>query len=172
MYYILFTKTSHTKIRHLMDHSSGIPVWTISVIPEGSEGEITLEETVRRIADVKLAHAPGEVYEYATINYDVLALIIEEVTGKKYEDYITGTVLNNAGMDESFFRISDSDRQRIFPGRKAGFFDTRQYNAPTYYGNTTAGCHRIDHLRFFIILSHFIYAIHFYDKRRRWDCKG
>ncbi len=41
MYYILFTKTSHTKIRHLMDHSSGIPVWTISVIPEGSEGEIT-----------------------------------------------------------------------------------------------------------------------------------
>ena len=50
-----------------MDHSSGIPVWTISVIPEGSEGEITLEETVRRIADVKLAHAPGEVYEYATI---------------------------------------------------------------------------------------------------------
>lgn len=66
-----------------MDHSSGIPVWTISVIPEGSEGEITLEETVRRIADVKLAHAPGEVYEYATINYDVLALIIEEVTGKK-----------------------------------------------------------------------------------------
>ena len=56
-------------------------------------------------------------------------------------------------MDESFFRISDSDRQRIFPGRKAGFFGTRQYNAPTYYGNTAAGCHRIDHLRFFMIIS-------------------
>ncbi len=126
-------------VRHLMDHSSGIPVWTISLIPEGSEGEITLEETVRKIADVKLAHAPGEVYEYATINYDVLALIIEEVTGKKYEDYITGTVLKNVGMDESFFRIADSDRQRIFPGHKVGFFRTWQYNAPTYYGNTAAG---------------------------------
>ena len=91
-----------------MDHSSGIPVWTISVIPEGSEGEITLEETVRRIADVKLAHAPGEVYEYATINYDVLALIIEEVTGKKYEDYITGTVLNNAGLFLEFQILTDS----------------------------------------------------------------
>ncbi|WP_026498880.1 serine hydrolase domain-containing protein [Butyrivibrio sp. WCD2001] len=126
-------------VRHLMDHSSGIPVWTISLIPEGSEGEITIEETVRKIADVKLAHAPGEVHEYATINYDVLALIIEKVTGQKYEDYITETVLKDVGMNESFFRITDSDRQRIFAGRKAGFFRTWKYDAPTYYGNTAAG---------------------------------
>ncbi|SFB89403.1 serine hydrolase domain-containing protein [Butyrivibrio sp. YAB3001] len=126
-------------VRHLMNHSSGIPVWTISLIPEGCEGEITLEETVRKIADVKLAHAPGEVHEYATINYDVLALIIENVTGQKYEDYITETVLKDVGMNESFFRTSDSDRQRIFTGRKAGFFGMWQYDAPTYYGNTAAG---------------------------------
>ncbi|WP_034452731.1 serine hydrolase domain-containing protein [Butyrivibrio sp. AE2032] len=126
-------------VRHLMNHSSGIPVWTISLIPEGSEGEITLEETVRKIADVRLAHAPGEAYEYATINYDVLALIIEKVTGQKYEDYITGTVLKDVGMNESFFRIADSDRQRIFPGHKSGFFGTWKYDAPTYYGNTAAG---------------------------------
>lgn len=126
-------------VRHLMNHSSGIPVWTISLIPEGGEGEITLEETVKKIAEVELAHAPGEVYEYATINYDVLALIIEIVTGQKYEDYITGTILKNVGMNESFFRIADSDRQRIFPGHKAGFLRTWQYDAPTYYGNTAAG---------------------------------
>lgn len=126
-------------VRHLMNHSSGIPVWTISLIPEGCEGEITLEETVRKIADVKLAHAPGEVHEYATINYDVLALIIENITGQKYEDYITETVLQDVGMNESFFRTSDSDKQRIFTGRKAGFFGMWQYDAPTYYGNTAAG---------------------------------
>ncbi len=126
-------------VRHLMDHSSGIPVWTISLIPKGSKGEITLEETVRKIADVKLSHAPGEVHEYATINYDVLALIIEKVTGETYEDYITEIVLNDVGMNESFFRVADSDRDRIFPGRKAGFFLTHSYDAPTYYGNTAAG---------------------------------
>ncbi|SFC55383.1 serine hydrolase domain-containing protein [Butyrivibrio sp. YAB3001] len=126
-------------VRHLMNHSSGIPVWTISLIPEGSEGEITLEETVRKIANVKLSHNPGQIHEYATINYDVLALIIENVTGQKYEDYITETVLKAVGMNESFFRTSDSDRQRIFTGRKAGFFGMWQYDAPTYYGNTAAG---------------------------------
>ena len=126
-------------VRQFINHSSGIPVWTISLIPEGSEGEITLEETVRKIADVRLAHVPGEVYEYATINYDVLALIIEKVTGQKYEDFIAETVLENVGMNESFFRVADSDRQRIFPGRKAGFLRTWPYDAPTYYGNTAAG---------------------------------
>ncbi|WP_026650888.1 serine hydrolase domain-containing protein [Butyrivibrio proteoclasticus] len=126
-------------VSHLLNHSSGIPVWTISLIPEGSKGEITLEDTVRKIADVKLAHAPGEVHEYATINYDVLALIIEKITGEKYEDYITDTILDDVGMTESFFRTSDSDRERIFPGHKAGFFESRRYNAPTYYGNTAAG---------------------------------
>lgn len=126
-------------VEQLMNHSSGIPVWSISLIPEGSKGEISLEETVRKIADIKLVHAPGEIHEYATINYDVLALIIEKVTGEKYEDYITRTVLCDAGMTESFFRISDSDRERIFPGDKAGFLRTWHYNAPTYYGNTAAG---------------------------------
>lgn len=126
-------------VNHLMNHSSGIPVWTISSIPKGSEGEVSLEDTVRTIADVKLVHTPGEVHEYATINYDVLALIIENVTGDKYEDYITDTVLMDTGMTESFFRISDSDRERIFPGHKVGFFGTWCYDAPTYYGNTAAG---------------------------------
>ena len=76
---------------------------------------------------------------YATINYDVLALIIENVTGQKYEDYITETVLKDVGMNESFFRTSDSDKQRIFTGRKDGFFGMWQYDASTYYGNTAAG---------------------------------
>ena len=126
-------------INHLMNHSSGIPVYTISLIPEGDQSKVNLEETIRKIANIKLDNEPGKVYNYATINYDVLALIIEKLTGQKYEDYITDRVLREVGMSESFFRIKDSDRERITPGRKAGFFGTWNYKAPTYYGNTAAG---------------------------------
>ncbi len=126
-------------INQLMNHSSGIPVYTISLLPEGDEKKTSLEETVKKISNIKLNNAPGEVYNYATINYDVLALIIEKVTGQKYEDYITDTVLHEAEMSESFFRTKESDPERIIPGRKAGFFGTWKYNAPTYYGNTAAG---------------------------------
>ncbi len=126
-------------IRQLMNHSSGIPVYSISLIPEGDESKVSLEETVRKIADIKLDNEPGKNHNYATINYDVLALIIEKVTGQKYEDYITDTVLREVGMTESFFRIKESDRERIIPGRKAGFFGSWNYKAPTYHGNTAAG---------------------------------
>ncbi|MBR1851794.1 MAG: serine hydrolase [Lachnospiraceae bacterium] len=108
-------------IYHLVNHSSGISVWSISFIPEGSKGETSLEKTVRKIADIRLAHAPGQVHEYATINYDVLPLIIEKVTGQKYEDYITNTILCDVEMSESFFRTADSDRNRIIPGCRDGF---------------------------------------------------
>ena len=126
-------------IRQHMNHSSGIPVYSVSLIPEGDESKVSLEETVRKIANIKLDNDPGKVYNYATINYDVLALIIEKVTGQKYEDYITETVLREVGMTESFFRTKESNRERIIPGRKAGIFGTWNYKAPTYYGNTAAG---------------------------------
>lgn len=126
-------------IKQLMNHSSGIPVYSISLISEGDESKVSLEETVRKIANIRLDNEPGKVHNYATINFDVLALIIEKVTGQKYEDYITDTVLRKVGMTESFFRTKDSDRERIIPGRKAGFFGTWNFNAPTYYGNTAAG---------------------------------
>ncbi|MCR4949009.1 MAG: beta-lactamase family protein [Treponema sp.] len=126
-------------INQLMNHSSGIPVYTISMLPEGDENKVGLEETVRKIAHIKLDNEPGKVHNYATINYDVLALIIEKVTGQKFEDYITNKVLREVGMIESFFRTKDSDQERIIPGRKAGFFGTWNYKAPTYYGNTAAG---------------------------------
>ena len=126
-------------IRQLMNHSSGIPVYSISLIPEGDESKVSLEETIRKIADIKLDNEPGKVHNYATINFDVLALIIEKVTGQKYEDYITDTVLREVGMTESFFRTKESDSERIISGRKAGFFGTWNYKAPAYYGNTAAG---------------------------------
>jgi CubicO group peptidase (beta-lactamase class C family) len=126
-------------IDQLMNHSSGIPVYSISLIPEGDESKVSLEETIRKISHIKLDNEPGKVYNYATINFDVLALIIEKVTGQKYEDYITDTILREVGMSESFFRTKDSDREQIIPGRKAGFFVNWNQKAPTYYGNTAAG---------------------------------
>ena len=126
-------------IGQLMNHSSGIPLYSISLIPEGDENQTSLEETVRKIASIKLDHAPGEFFNYATINYDILALIIEKVSGRKYEEYITDTILHDAGMDESFFRTKDSDTNKIIPGYKAGFLTTWKYAAPSYYGNIAAG---------------------------------
>ncbi len=127
-------------IEDLMCHTSGIPVWTITTIPvgEGTE-EGLLKRTIENISNVELDSKPGTHHEYATINYDVLALIIEEVTGQKCEDYLKTVVLDPLDMGETFFWTSDADSDKIVTGHKKAFFLPHKYDAPIYYGNTAAG---------------------------------
>lgn len=133
-------EVAEISIENLLCHTSGVPVWTISTIPEGDGKELCLlERTIKNIKDVKLDSQPGTVHEYATINYDILGLIIEVVTGEKYEDYITAEVLTPLQMNESFFRTDFMDGKKAVQGYKVGFFLPLKFDAPTYYGNTAAG---------------------------------
>ncbi|MBP2022486.1 CubicO group peptidase (beta-lactamase class C family) [Clostridium punense] len=77
-------------VEQLLYHTSGIPFKTIDKIPVSNEDN-ALEETVKTLVGIELDSEPGEKFQYATINYDVLGLIIEKVTGKTYENYIGAT---------------------------------------------------------------------------------
>lgn len=67
-------------INQLLAHTSGIPSWSIRLIPEGS-GQEQLAATIHRMSSLALDTQPGSAYQYATVNYDILAAIIERVTG-------------------------------------------------------------------------------------------
>lgn len=127
-------------IEHLLCHTSGVPVWTISTLPIGTINDKgMLEQTIRTIQSVELDNLPGTVHNYATINYDVLALIIEEVSGVTYEEYIEQNVLEPLGMYDSYFRVDDSKTEQLAMGYRHLLMGVQEYNAPTFYGNTAAG---------------------------------
>ena len=127
-------------IEDLLCHTSGIPVWTIAGLPTGTvNDEKLLEKTVKGIQSVKLDSMPGTVHNYATINYDVLALIIETVSGMPYEEYIEKNVLEPLGMSNSYFRVDDVKVEQLAQGYRYAFLGARKYDAPTFYGNTAAG---------------------------------
>jgi len=127
-------------IEHLLCHTSGIPAWTIGNIPIGTVNDVgLLERTIKEIQAVELDDKPGTAHEYATINYDVLALIIEEVSGMAYEEYIEKNILEPLGMTKSYFRTDDTKYEQLAQGYKYAFMGTRKYDAPTFYGNTAAG---------------------------------
>lgn len=125
-------------IRQLLEHTSGIPAWTICLIPSGTRENSSLHQTVEKIKSIKLDNEPGKVHEYATINYDILALIIEKVTGQKFENYMKENVLEPLEMQDSFFR-TDNFSDKITQGNKVNFLKTRSFDAPAYYGNIAAG---------------------------------
>lgn len=124
-------------IKHLLHHTSGIPFYSISLLPEGNM-ENALEKTVRKINDIGLNRLPGKKYEYATVNYDILAYIVEQVTNQSFESYIKENIFEELGLSNTDIGMA-SDSSLMSTGYKIGFFKPREYKAPTYKGNNAAG---------------------------------
>jgi cyclic peptide transporter len=128
-------------LRQLLHHTSGIPVKTISNIPESSDKD-ALQQTVRAIEGIELSHMPGEQYEYATINYDVIGAVIENVSGLTFEEYMEKNILKPLGLNHTVIgvgRLKEKDLKSMSTGYKIGFFKPRKYDAPIYRGNNPAG---------------------------------
>ncbi len=132
-------KQADITIDQLLAHTGGIPAWSIRLIPEGTTEDM-LEKTIRNISSITLDTYPGTKYNYATVNYDVLALIIEKVTGQRYEDYIKKDILLPLGMTESYFSTGQEKPLRnLTRGYKIFFGKNLEYEAPRYKGNIAAG---------------------------------
>jgi putative ATP-binding cassette transporter len=141
--YIPWLRVSYKKnkaditIRQLLSHTSGIPWNTISKIPQINT-QNALEQTVRTLIGVKLNNLPGNEYEYATINYDVLALVVEKVTKQSFETYLQQQILTPLKLRSTSIGIP-VDGGIMSAGYKIGFFKPRKYNAPIFKGNNAAG---------------------------------
>ncbi|MGG6313826.1 serine hydrolase domain-containing protein [Paenibacillus macerans] len=126
-------------INQLLAHTSGIPPWSIRLIPEGTTEEM-LGTTIHKISNIALDTSPGTKYQYATVNYDILAMIIEHVTGISYQDYVTEHILIPLGMTDSYFSTGQEKKpDQLTQGYRVFFGKSIAYNAPRYYGNIAAG---------------------------------
>lgn len=95
-------------IYHLLTHTSGIPnfvmykkeiEWTKNYSPD----------YILTIMERKgLKFIPGSKWSYSNTGYYILSLIIEKVTGMKYEDYVKKYIFDVASMNNTFFAIDDN----------------------------------------------------------------
>jgi len=125
-------------LEQLLYHTSGIPFHTIGEIPI-AEDDQALERTVRTVVGKTLDFYPGERFQYASINYDVLGLVIEKVTGESYEEYLKNKVLAPLSLKHTYLFHTEAEQHDMAKGYKIGFLQPREYKAPVYRGNTPAG---------------------------------
>lgn len=125
-------------IAQFLHQTSGIPFKSIAAIPEAA-GDDALERTVRTLLDTELIHQPGQKFHYATINYDVLGLVIREVSGLSYEEYIKKNILDPLRMNNTYLFKEDGQAAGMAAGYKLSFKKQAAYDAPVYRGNTPAG---------------------------------
>jgi cyclic peptide transporter len=110
-------KNCKITLRQLLHHTSGIPWNTIQKIPGGDDAN-ALEQTVKNIIGVELDHRPGTHYQYATINYDIIGLIIEKASGMTYKDYMDKHVLEPLGLSAATVGMA-----RVDPAVTGGTLD-------------------------------------------------
>lgn len=129
-------------LRQFIYHTSGIPAETLGLIPASNEPD-ALEQLIREFSGTELRHRkgalPGEFYEYATINYDILGLVIQQVSGKTYEQYMKENIFTPLGLNNTYVIHEDAVQNGLSLGYKIGYLKPRQYDAPIFKGNVPAG---------------------------------
>ncbi|MEU5361473.1 serine hydrolase domain-containing protein [Streptomyces albidoflavus] len=100
--------TQPVTVRNLLNHTSGIQAGAGLNGPWEEQyahrfDRLPVAEVVRTAVAKGPAFAPGEQQQYLNINYTLLALIVEKVTGHPFEAEATRRVLRPLGMRASYF---------------------------------------------------------------------
>lgn len=109
-------------VRNLLNMTSGIYSFSedetfLAEFTADPLMELTPEEEV----EIALAHppnfAPGEDWEYSDTNYEILGIIVEEVTGNAIEDEMRKRIIEPLGLENTFFPTTPD----MPPGHAKGY---------------------------------------------------
>ena len=103
-------------VRDLMVHTAGFPY-------DDPWGDRNLDMTDSELEAVfeegfSLSTPPGTAYEYSNLGYTMLGVIVQKVSGMKYQDYVTQNVLEPIGAEDFYWEFSDIKPERRAHGYK------------------------------------------------------
>ena len=101
------------QVRHLLNHTSGLPDWSIDAAQEALPDPFTTAQAVEYYFGTiqNLEFEPGERSSYNNAGYFLLGAIIEIVSGVTYDEYLKTTFFEPLGLNSSAECNSVSDLQ-------------------------------------------------------------
>lgn len=93
-------------IRQLLSHTAGMPLGDFSSIYSPGEAMPSLREKLTR--EAVLMREPGMKFSYSNTGYNLLELLIEEVTGRDFSEYMRSEVLFPLGMKNASFAVDNA----------------------------------------------------------------
>lgn len=119
---------ANVTIGHLLHHTAGLS--PDLGVPYAST--IGREAYVRQMLEPPLASEPGTKFAYSNAGYALLAAVVEQVTGKGFEDYVRRELFAPAGMTDSGFvnedRLIRLDRATTRKGTEPGAFTAARWH--------------------------------------------
>jgi len=90
-------------VRQLLSHTAGMPLGDFTNIY--SPGEAMPSNRDVMSGEAVLMREPGTGFSYSNTGYNLLEILIEDVTGQSFSDYIRREVLLPLGMESAVFDI-------------------------------------------------------------------
>ena len=88
-------------VNHLLSHTSGLMIdYYVRFTRESKYSNVDL---LSQLQNEYLCFKPGSAYKYSNVGYRLLGMIIEQVTGERFEDYLEKEVFKPLGLNNSFF---------------------------------------------------------------------
>ena len=103
-------------IRHLFEMTAGFSYHCrsphiITAISK-TDGRCPARETMKYLAKEPLLFEPGDRWEYS-LCHDVLAALVEVISGEKFETYVKKNIFDIAGMSRSSFMLPEEELNTI-----------------------------------------------------------
>jgi len=109
-------------VRHLLNQTSGFPTLPANAgLVGGDMDELALERAVRSLASVSLSQPVGLTYQYSNFNYWTLGVLVQEVSGQSYEQYLQQHVLEPLDMRRSYMSQAAAQRNGLATGYRFWF---------------------------------------------------
>jgi CubicO group peptidase (beta-lactamase class C family) len=112
-------------IRHLLTHTSGIGYGVIDgderfkmiyekagITDLFTTEPITIEESVKKLAQLPLHHHPGDEWVYSE-GLDVLGYFIEVVSGMPFDEFLQKRLFGPLGMKDTYFYLPEEKAGRL-----------------------------------------------------------
>jgi CubicO group peptidase (beta-lactamase class C family) len=106
-------------LHQMMTHTSGL----ISDLADDYD-QISRDSAVRVVLNSPLVAPPGKQFSYSNAAFSMLAVIVEQVTGRPYESFIRERIYLPAGMRHTGYRIPNLDSSLV----------ARSYTPPVDHG--------------------------------------
>jgi len=108
-----FTAQKKVTIRELLNHTSGIGTHNGELYDPAKRLPTLIEtlngEAPAKTAAVRVEALPGSKFQYSNNGYLVLQLLIEDVSGKSFTEFVKKIVLDPTGMTRSSYDVPLSD---------------------------------------------------------------
>ncbi|MBI1836694.1 MAG: beta-lactamase family protein [Flavobacteriia bacterium] len=129
------------KIRHLLNHTSGIAnsadntTCQMDVLNNPTAGH-TLEDAIFCGASQGEVFPPEFAWAYSNTNYSILAMIINHVSGMDYRDFVQQTIFSPLNMSQTFIPTANviSDSHMGCYWNMGSWIDLTIINPTTYAG--------------------------------------